>query len=127
MLHKKYYELPGFSDVYLEDSYVLGIAKEPTKLTFLLDLVLRESHPLYTTPQNGQQYCYYPANLEFPNVERLRWVKQHLHSTTDAEGNLDYGNIDALDYINGYYHVEGDWGIVEVQSDPPLIRLHSPQ
>ncbi len=53
-----YTELPGLADVYLEDSYVLGIEARPAELRFLLDLVLTPSHEQYRPPLPGEQHCY---------------------------------------------------------------------
>jgi hypothetical protein len=40
-----YWNIPGFEDLYLEDSWVLDIAARPGVLEFVVDLVLRESPP----------------------------------------------------------------------------------
>ena len=40
-------ELSGLADVYLEDSYVLGITESSEKVVFHLDAVLTPDHPAY--------------------------------------------------------------------------------
>lgn len=52
-----YSQFPGLTGVYLEDSYVLGIAEAPGQLTFKLDAVLTPESPAYHPPQPGEQYC----------------------------------------------------------------------
>ncbi len=42
-----YWSILGFEGLYLEDSWVLDITARPGVLEFVVDLVLRESHPRY--------------------------------------------------------------------------------
>jgi hypothetical protein len=116
-----YHQLPGLQSVYLEDSYVTEIVETPDRLAFDLDAVLTEDHPLYQAPAPGEQYCYRPAQLIFPNVRRVSWLEHHLRPSTDAAGEVDYGNIDVFYKDDDTYHLEGDWGTVEVVSDPPVL------
>ncbi|SKB11761.1 hypothetical protein PL11201_180015 [Planktothrix sp. PCC 11201] len=44
-----YWQLPGLENIYLEDSYVLGI-KTDTSIEFFLEAILTENHSLYTSP-----------------------------------------------------------------------------
>jgi len=89
-----YQDFAGFENVYLEDSYVLDIRIKPYVVEFFLLVVLTEQHPLYGTPPATEQYCYRQALLQFTNVERVTWIMKSLVQYTDAEGNVDYGNID---------------------------------
>ncbi|MDB9516437.1 hypothetical protein PN466_05615 [Roseofilum reptotaenium CS-1145] len=116
MQQLEYYKLPGLENVYLEDSYVLEIVEEPTLLRFVLDVVLTEEHPHYQEPKIEEQYCYRQAWLEFSGIEDIIWVKKNIHPFTDATGSLDYGNIDVFYQSNTKYHIEGDWGIMDVTS-----------
>ena len=123
MESQRYDELAGLEQVYLEDSYVLTIEEGPSDLKFLLDLVLKEDHPEYVSPEAGDQYCYRRAWLVFPNVQRVCWLENTMQPYSDATGSVDYGNIDVLLAQKGHYHVEGDWGTVEVVSSSPRIKL----
>jgi hypothetical protein len=122
---RSYEVLPGFQDVYLEDSYVLAIDVTDDRATFGLEVVLRESHPQYTAPRTGEQYCYRPGMLVFPRVRRTEWIEKRLVPSTDASGSIDYGNIDELMEMSpGIFRLAGDWGGLVVESDPPLLRLN---
>lgn len=118
-----YHTIPDLEYVYLEDSYVTGLIEQPHKLIFKLDLVLLESHPLYRVPLAGEQYCYRPALLEFPNLGRMKWIQRCFDAFYDATKTVDYGNIDTFQTRDGLYHLEGDWGIVEIESDMPSISF----
>jgi len=123
---KQYHEMRGLEHVYFEDSFVTKIVEELSQLTFVLEAVLTNSHPEYASPRINEQYCYHPARLEFPNVRRLTWESQNFREFTDAAGDTDYGNIDVFYESSGLYYLEGDWGRVQVESDPPIFRLMKP-
>ena len=122
MSRKPYYELPRFDQVYLEDSFVTGLIENGAELSFLLDLILREGHPRYSPPKPHEQYCYRRAKLMFVRPTLVRWETRDFRPTTDASGEVDYGNIDAMQVLDdGSYHLEGSWGAVLVTSAPPSI------
>ncbi|WP_153520424.1 hypothetical protein [Pseudomonas aeruginosa] len=56
-----YYDETCFANIYLEDSYVLAIEESVSTLSFAMELVLLESHPLYVKPAAGEAYCYWNA------------------------------------------------------------------
>ena len=121
---RNYQELPGFENVLLEDSYVLRIVEEPARLVFELELVLLPGHPRYEPPAPGEAHCYRAAELEFAGIEEASWGKRRFRPFTDARGDVDLGNIDALlETAPGRYHLEGDWGAVDVRSGAPVLRI----
>jgi len=114
---------PGFEDVYLEDSYVLGIAQTSVSLSFALEVVLRESHPLYHEPAPGLQYFTLKAMLDFPDPETVRWLERRFVPATDATGEVDYGTIDLFYRDGPRYRLAGEWGDVEIVSAPPRLKF----
>lgn len=86
--------------------------------------VLRESHPSFVAPGSQDRYCFKLAVLEFRAVERLEWKRRSMTRYRDADGRVDYGNIDVFyREVDGAYHLEGDWGVVDIGSAPPVITL----
>lgn len=71
----------------------------------------------------SEQYCYAHARLVFSYVEHIEWVTRSACRFTDATGEVDRGNIDALTVDGNLFVVEGDWGMVRIQSMPPRIEL----
>lgn len=117
----KYYEWNDFEHVYLEDSFVLGIEELEEQVIFNLAVVLVESHPLYVTPKEDEQYCYKRGRIFFHNVESVRWINKNMQPATDANGEVDFGNIDVFELtVNGYY-LEGSWGEMTIKSSKPLL------
>ncbi|GAC1446044.1 MAG: hypothetical protein NVSMB56_01440 [Pyrinomonadaceae bacterium] len=119
---KAYYYLCGFENLYLGDSYVLDIKTYPCSLEFILDAVLTEDHPLYHTPFPNEMYCYRKTRITFPDAKKISWIERNNNRYTDANGELDFGNIDVFYEMNGHYHLLGDWGEVDLISAEPVIE-----
>jgi hypothetical protein len=119
----EYYKLPGFENVYLEDSYVLGFEEEQDLIRILLDLVLTEDHPQYHIPLQGEQYCYKRAYITFNHVKSAIWVNKALRKYRDVNEETDYGNIDRLLFSNDHYYLEGDWGKLDIISSPAVVTI----
>ena len=123
---RQYYELEGFEEVYLKDSWVLGLEETEDKIEFQMETILTETHPLYTAPKEDEQYCYRKARVVFPNVKGTIWHERCLDKARsyDKDGTADYGNIDSFIEKGGAYHLEGDWGEVTIVSDAPEIHMN---
>jgi hypothetical protein len=118
-----YADIPGLSDVFLEDSFVLGLEETDNELRFQLDLILLRGHPLYRTPRPNEQYCFRRAQLRFPAVRRATWHERTFVPYTDATNTVDYGNIYDFHAIDAVYHLSGAWGNVEIESAPPVLEF----
>jgi hypothetical protein len=118
-----YPQMDGFENVYLEDSFVLAIEATPARLVLDVELVLTPQHPAYHPPAPDEQNCYARAAIEFRNVRDLAWTGQGTPPAQDASGAKDYGGIDALFRNGSVFHMEGDWGAIDVTSAAPVIWL----
>lgn len=118
-----YFQLASLEHIYLEDSYVTGLMEAPTRITFSLEVVLTEHHPLYHAPPTHEQYCYRAASLLFPAVHDVRWVARSFQRSIDGGGTADYGNIDEFYVTDNVYVLAGDWGCVHIQSDLPVLQF----
>lgn len=118
-----YSQIPGFEGVYLEDSWVLQIIREANSLVFVVDLVLLESHPSYSPPTAGEQYCYRRAQVIFGNLRSLRWKSGVSRAATDASGETDLGSFDEFRVRADEYAFSGDFGSIVIAADAPVIRF----
>jgi hypothetical protein len=109
--------------VYLEDSYVLSIQEENNSITFLLETVLLEEHPLYTEPLVSEAHCYKEGTLSFPNTQSYSLVRSNAEPVKDPDGSVDYGNIDEMYLKDSAYFLSGEWGTLTITSDSPIITL----
>ena len=117
-----YYDLDSFKDVYLEDSFVLEIQESDDEVIFIVEAVLTENHPLYTQPKVNEQYCYKKAKITFKDCKSINWGKKSIRPSTDAGGNIDYGNIDSFVFSSEQYELAGDWGDIKIYS--PSLNLN---
>jgi hypothetical protein len=120
--------LPDLGGYYLEDSYVLGIHLSGDELAFELEVVLLPEHAEYSSPKPGEHHCYRNGRLSFARPSEIRFDGRSLafRPTVDIEGSVDFGNIDSLVRgADGRYVISGDWGSIEVRSEPPCIDLGS--
>jgi len=118
----KYYEWDKFKYIYLEDSFVLEVKESEKEISFTIDAVLTEKHPMYSSPRQGEQYCYKKAKIVFKNLKNNKWLERNSISFTDADGHKDYGNIDSFELSSEGYHLLGDWGEVIICSEPPNLE-----
>ncbi len=117
----KYYEWDNFKNIYLEDSFVLGVEESDCQVSFAIDMVLTEEHPMYSSPHKDEQYCYKSGKILFQKVKLVRWLSRNMRPFTDVDGRDDYGNIDLFELFSEMYHLSGDWGEVVIVSNHPEV------
>ena len=121
-----YHEWPGFDGYYLEDSWVLGLHITGAEVVVDLDVVLTERHPGYSPPRPGEQYCYRRGRLVFSGIRGIEVQEPLLmRPATDAAGERDLGNIDSLRRSGPLFLMEGEWGVIAIESDPPRVELQT--
>ncbi len=123
---KPYDGLSGLSQVFLEDSWVLDVVVRPSELTLRLDVVLREEHGRYQPPRPGEQYCYSKGSLIFSDVRQVEWEMSETRPAVDATGEIDYGNIDALEFAGDRFRLEGEFGRIAVSAAGVELQLDDP-
>jgi hypothetical protein len=120
----QYRSLPGFEGMYLEDSFVLEVQATPGRLRITLDLRIGRAHPSYRDPLEGEVACFREAVIEFPAVQELTWTRQGAsRPAVDASGEQDWGGIDSLRKVGAIHQLEGDWGVIEIVSQEPTVRI----
>ena len=120
---REYHQLSGFEEFYFEDSYVLGINTLPETVEIILSAVLTERHPLYSAPLPDEQYCYRRIRIVFPEAKTISWVDKFMFPYTDANGEVDFGNIDEFCELDGHYLLAGDWGKLDIVSSEPVAEI----
>ncbi len=108
--------IKALEDVYLEDSYVLGIVEANDKLVFNLSAVLTENHWQYQKPKPGERYCYSTGSLCFSNIATIEWNRKTFEAarSVDPDGSVDFGEIDSFLVCEDQYYLEGSWGRVQI-------------
>jgi hypothetical protein len=118
---RPYAELPNLDDLYLEDSWVLDVQETPDEVCFHLEAVLRETHPKWSPPKKGEVYTTLPLSLVFPGKVRVLWVERKMKPILGPDDEVDHGNIDSFEWEPRFFELQGEWGHVRIESDPPLV------
>ena len=115
----------ALANLYLEDSYVLDIAKGNNSIRFNVEFVLTENHEFYYPPKENEQYCYKRGQLEFISCSSTTLQLSNQTPSTDANNEKDIGNIDCFISSNEGYFLEGCWGSLKVKCDTVSVTYES--
>lgn len=120
--------LREFTDVDLTKSFVLSWHYEAGTLFIDIDLLLLPDHPFYETPRPAEKVCIRPAIVEFPFCEGVSAAgSRQSEDNADAVDQLGNGAITGLQLLSdGCYEMSGDFGVVRIEAERPLLKLKSP-
>ena len=121
-------KLRELADVDLSRSFILSWHFESGTLLIDIDLLLLPDHPFYEKPRPAEKVCIRPALIEFPLCEVLELEGGRVDGGfAAAVAELGLGAIAGLCLLgDGYYELSGDFGIVRLEAERPLLRLKSP-
>lgn len=121
-------KLREFAAVDLTKSFVLSWELQSNILMIDTDLYLLPEHPFYEKPRPAEKVCIRPAVIEFPLCEGI----ESDNVPSDAElaavvAELGHGAIkDFRRLADGRYEVSGDFGVVLIDAERPVVRLKGP-
>lgn len=120
-------EMELFRGIDLNDSFVLGWQLEDDRLVFDLEVSVWPASKYYVAPKDGEYTCYRKAALIFEGVESIQGLvsMSEAPSSTDASGETDYGNIDALIVRTGGISIVGDFGTVEIAGGTCALSINT--
>ena len=120
--------LREFADVDLTKSFVLSWHYEAGTLFIDVDLLLLPDHPFYETPRPAEKVCIRPAIVEFPFCDSVSAAGSDESSDISAVlDQLEIGSISGLQLLSdGCYEMSGDFGVVRIEAERPLLKLKSP-
>ena len=109
-------DLTDFTGIDLNDSFVLSWSQDHEQLVFELEASIWPNSKHYEPPKKNEYTCYKPAKLTFNNFTELSGLlpMEDVRPSTDANNELDYGNIDHLETNDQGYKVSGDFGDVVI-------------
>jgi hypothetical protein len=118
------------ANVYLEDSWVLGIERSTSALIFTLDLVLTPTHPAFRAPRAHEQHCYRRATMRLDSDSALLVRLSSAPPAVDATGEADYGTIDVFCLADGSasttWELVGEWGEALVSQPRVCVEFYNP-
>jgi hypothetical protein len=115
-MRKNYDEFEALKYFYLEDSFVLGFSVNESIVSIDIEAVLTEGHPGLQQPLPGEQYCYLKGRLVFEKFDQMSFEFHSTSRSRDANGDVDYGNIDSFVVVNNKSLLSGDWGKLEIDT-----------
>jgi hypothetical protein len=110
--------------VYLPDSWVLSVHTDTDFVRSLIDAVLEHGHPMFDwPPHSGEQNPY--ATMRWQISGEVHWNEgPNLDKPAiDANGQRDFGNIDAWWSEGEFTFLEGDWGSVRIRDVVHMVDL----
>ena len=130
-----YSDLPQFAKYDLENGFVVDF-KEDGSIEFTVDAALTYAHPLNKRtlgrrildalvrdlPPYQHPPSFAKILIVFPNVRSVRWAKKSFRPTVDLDGTVDYGSIDCFTIEGDKNCLSGQWGDVEIISDPVEVK-----
>jgi hypothetical protein len=113
----------GFNQVVLEESFVLNLKTTMSFVDFQMNFAVNEQYPLHTPPEEDFEYCFRRGRIFFPNMEQVRWTSRIQPYIDPGSGGVDYGAIDYFYLEDGWYHLAGFWGELDIVSGPPILEI----
>lgn len=120
-------ELDNFRGIDLNDSFVLGWRHEGQSVIFDLEASIWPESEYYLPPKPNEYTCYRRATLSFRNVLECTGLlsMNSAPKSTDAVGEIDFGNIDSLQVVSNGFSIEGDFGTVNIKGDKLEFEVHT--
>ena len=119
---RPYYEIPGFEELGLEDSWVMGVQEDASGIVFDVDFALCLKHPFFAPPLSGEANSFHRGHIRFCEPSSVVWyLKARTPPNLDSTSEVDFGNFDSFYFSGNCFHLDGDWGELEVISAPPVV------
>lgn len=118
-------QLREFTDIDLDESYVLSWSCGQADLVLDVDLCLGFDHPFYEKPRPAEKGCYRAAHIIFPEYSMVAFIGDEDESeiVEDLE-SLPSGKISGLTRDDiGRYELHGKFGSLRIASKRLMVRL----
>lgn len=103
-----YSELPQFANYAVDEGLLLDLKEEGDTVELTVEAPNTFAHP---------KAGWSKIVVKFPNAKSVRWIEKKMQLLTDVDGT-HYGDIDNFVIERHKSHLSGDWGEVEIVSDP---------
>ncbi len=118
---RPYYEIPGFEELGLEDSWVMAIQKDGSGIVFDVDFALCLNHPFFAPPLPDEVNSFRRGHIRFSEPSAVIWHRKTMTPNYDLTGEADFGNFDSFYFSGNCFHLDGEWGEFEVISASPIV------
>lgn len=119
-----YSEDATFRGLRLEDSFLLGLRHFGVSLELEVEFQLTPDHPEWQSPLDGERACYRRGILRLADADRIVLKPSNLRPARDANGEWDFGNIDAMKCDGDRWSIDAEWGMMEITGGTLNIALN---
>jgi hypothetical protein len=119
--------ISSFHRLDLASSFIMSWTADGGELLFEVDFVLAEGHRDYREPPQGEWACFRRGTLKFPNARSIAGLRPmaEVRPAVDATSEIDYGHFDSfVEVRSGQFEVSGDFGVLQLESDQPIVAIH---
>ena len=105
-----------FKGIDLHDSFVLSWSFNKVEISFELEVSIWPESTYYSKPKEDDYTCYKPGLLKFRGFENTRGIlsMSEVKPSKDADGSIDFGNIEYFSKTNNQFEIHGDFGKVVI-------------
>ncbi|MDT0581713.1 hypothetical protein [Brumicola blandensis] len=111
----------------LQDSFVLDWSESNSELVFQIEASVWPGSKHYVEPKESEHTCYKKASIRFFDFDSISGLKSksEVVQSSDASGELDYGNIDSFSATSRGFLLDGDFGNVLVTGGKVVFTVHT--
>jgi hypothetical protein len=107
LARRDYSELPQFANYDVR--FLLDVREEDDSVVFTVEAANTYDH---------SRAGWSKILIVFPKVKLTRWLRKEMQPLVDEDGSVYYGEIDSFIVNRDLSRVTGDWGEVEIVSEP---------
>lgn len=112
-----------FHGLWLEESFHLEIRQTGDTISLGFEFYLTEDHPLWSEPKPDEWGCYKKGWLIFSSVTSFALNPTNNRPSSDATGEMDFGNVDTFKIAGNNYMIMTDWGTIDLVADAVKVEL----
>ena len=119
--------LDSMEGIDFQDSFVLDWTLSDAELLFYIEASIWPNSKHYSKPQTTEHTCYKTASIKFVNFESVIGLKDKsdVIISRDANGDIDFGNVDSLLKTRDGFSIVGDFGDVSVIGGEVVFTIHT--
>ena len=119
--------LNSMEGIDLQDSFVLDWSENNSELIFQIEASVWPTSKHYVEPKESEYTCYKKASIKFFDFETISGLKSksEVIQSSDAAGELDYGNVASFSATSSGFSINGDFGNVLITGGEVVFTIHT--
>jgi hypothetical protein len=113
---------PALTLIDVQDSFVLGFERHGPEYWLRALFSLTPEHDAYSPPLPNEYACYRHGWLKARGVTAVK-PKWNGMPTMEFDGEVDFGSIERVSFVQGLLVCVGEWGEVRVTCADVVLAL----